>query len=94
MEETAEGWYVDPYEIHEARWYSAGAPTALIRDGKTEGSDPPPDAPCSCPLVRVSSGGSPDDLRRADEASQKRPQDRRSADQAGMDAVCVFHSMA
>ena len=29
----AEGWYHDPYRLHEARWISDGAPTALVRDG-------------------------------------------------------------
>ena len=27
-----EGWFTDPYGIHEARWLSAGEPTKLVRD--------------------------------------------------------------
>ena len=41
----AEGWYVDPYGVHEARWISAGTPTALVRDGDVEAQDPPPSTP-------------------------------------------------
>ena len=28
---NAEGWYVDPYGLHGARWFSDGTPTALVR---------------------------------------------------------------
>jgi hypothetical protein len=38
----AEGWYQDPYEMHEDRWYSDGTPTALVRDADVESNDPPP----------------------------------------------------
>jgi hypothetical protein len=38
----AQGWYVDPFGRHELRWFSEGAPTALVRDGGTDGEDPPP----------------------------------------------------
>jgi hypothetical protein len=38
----AEGWYHDPYRLHEARWISDGAATALVRDGGVESQDPPP----------------------------------------------------
>lgn len=40
-----EGWYTDPFGRHEARWFSAGAPTKLVRDGTAESYDPPPDEP-------------------------------------------------
>ena len=32
----AEGWYQDPYQMHEDRWYSDGTPTALVRDADVE----------------------------------------------------------
>ncbi len=52
----AEGWYHDPYGRHERRWFSAGAPTALVKDGDVEGRDevsgPPPQ-----PLVPVEKPG-------------------------------------
>jgi hypothetical protein len=41
----AEGWYHDPYRLHEARWISDGTPTALVRDGGVESQDPPPATP-------------------------------------------------
>lgn len=36
----ATGWFSDPYGRHEARWISSGSPTALVRDGVVEQSDP------------------------------------------------------
>ena len=68
MEE--EGWYVDPYGIHDARWISAGNPTALVRDGDAEAQDPPPDTSYSGQLEELAERAAPDgdDLRRADSA--------------------------
>jgi hypothetical protein len=40
-----EGWFQDPWAKHEARWFSEGRATSLVRDGKEEGSDPPPESP-------------------------------------------------
>ncbi len=37
-----EGWFKDPYGRHEARWFSNGALTSLVRDGSTTATDPPP----------------------------------------------------
>jgi hypothetical protein len=69
---NAEGWYEDPYAVHEDRWYSDGTPTALVRDGDVEAQDPPPPGdPPAGPLVPSVPHGAPagpDDLRRADEA--------------------------
>jgi hypothetical protein len=68
----AEGWYRDPYAVHEDRWYSDGIPTALVRDAEVEGHDPPPsDVPPKEPFEPSLAHGEPpgpDDLRRADEA--------------------------
>lgn len=66
----AEGWFLDPFGRHEQRWFSAGVPTGLVRDGAVEASDEPPAAAYDGPLERppegaVAGGG---DLRRADEA--------------------------
>jgi len=66
----AEGWYVDPYQLHDARWFSDGTPTSLVRDGEVESHDPPPDTPFTGPLepfVGTAPSGA-DDLRRADKA--------------------------
>ena len=45
-----EGWCLDPYGHHEQRWFSAGRPTALVRDAVRESRDPPPDAPPPRPV--------------------------------------------
>ena len=64
----AEGWYRDPYLVHEDRWFSAGQPTKLVRDGRIENYDPPPDGPPKAELAEVRSAqpGDGSDLRRAD----------------------------
>lgn len=69
---VAEGWYEDPFAIHEYRWFSGGDPTGLVRDGHIEGTDPPPDGDVPGPLVPARSDadarGDGGDLRRADDA--------------------------
>lgn len=40
----AQGWYGDPFRRHEARWFSDGNPTALVRDDGIASQDPPPQA--------------------------------------------------
>jgi hypothetical protein len=89
----AEGWYEDPYRVHDDRWYSDGTPTELVRDGGVEAKDPPPpqDAPAGplvpCAVDEASAG--PDDLRRADDAeageAPAEPDDLRRADEAEAD---------
>jgi hypothetical protein len=66
----AEGWYADPFGVHEARWFSDGRPTALVRDADTEGHDDPPSGTLSGSLTPIDDGGSPgpEGMRRADEA--------------------------
>jgi hypothetical protein len=85
----AEGWFHDPYDLHEARWYSVGAPTSLVRDGALVGQDPAPEEPCTCPLVPVEDAGDPSDLRRADDGGFGR-----SLKEAAADSVCTFHMRA
>jgi hypothetical protein len=67
---NAEGWYIDPFGHHEARWFSDGIPTALVRDGGAESQDQPPNTPITGELERLPeappSGGR--DLKRADAA--------------------------
>jgi hypothetical protein len=67
---SAEGWYVDPYGLHEARWISDGTPTSLVRDGELEAKDPPPDTPFTGQLRELPENAPADgaDLRRADSA--------------------------
>ena len=71
MEE--EGWYVDPYGVHEARWISAGTPTALVRDGDVETQDPPPNTPYVGQLAELPKKmpAEADDLLRADDADSQ-----------------------
>jgi len=40
-----EGWYTDPYGLHDRRWFSDGSPTKLVIDGGVTSNDPPPDRP-------------------------------------------------
>ena len=67
----AQGWYRDPYLVHEDRYFSAGEPTKLVRDGGIESYDPPPAGPPKAALVEVPvarpSDGS--ELQRADDPS-------------------------
>jgi hypothetical protein len=67
----AEGWYEDPYRIHEDRWYSDGTPTSLVRDAGVEAKDPPPSQdPPAGQLVRSvpdHAPAGPEDLDRADD---------------------------
>jgi hypothetical protein len=41
--EQEEGWFTDPFGLHEARWMSDGKPTKLVRDGDEESYEDPPD---------------------------------------------------
>lgn len=83
---AAEGWYRDPYGIHQDRWFSAGIPTPLVRDHGVEGHDDPPGGPPPGPPVEIpeTSEFSQDSLRRADEAEATGEQydPQRAADQA------------
>jgi hypothetical protein len=78
MDLPAEGWYKDPYEQHEDRWFSGGLPTKLVRDAGAESYAEPPDAkPPYGDLVPAGTdpGASPSDLHRADEACDDPPYD-------------------
>ena len=67
---AAEGWYRDPYGIHQDGWFSAGTPTSLVRDQGTEGRDDPPDYPPPGPPAEIPDVDPfpEDDFRRADQA--------------------------
>lgn len=49
----AEGWYQDPFHVHDARRFSNGRPTALVRDGEYETNDPPPFPDYAGPLAHL-----------------------------------------
>jgi len=43
------GWHPDPFGRHEARYFSAGRPTKLVRDGDAESYDQlPATDPAAC----------------------------------------------
>jgi hypothetical protein len=72
----AEGWYHDPYGRHEARWFSDGTPTDLVRDGREVAHDEPPPDPPQGPLVPWAGDTNQDhgdDLRRADSGQESDP---------------------
>ena len=85
---TEEGWYVDPYGLHDDRWISDGAPTALVRDGGVESQGPPPGAPYTGPLERVEETppGHGEDLLRADSAEHGKPFDPKAEETAAWEA--------
>jgi hypothetical protein len=86
----AEGWYHDPYALHEDRWFSLGTPTKLVRDDGQETYDEPPATPLpESELVPADSAGPEDshgtDLRRADAACDDSPYSAEVARRAAFD---------
>jgi len=44
--EVEDGWHLDPFGLHEHRYFSRGKPTKLVRDdGRESYDEPPADAP-------------------------------------------------
>jgi hypothetical protein len=85
-QESEQGWFDDPFGVHEHRYFSAGHPTKLVRDAGVESYDPPPADTWSGPLVPVEEpeGGDATDLRRADDISSG-PYDPARARRAALD---------
>src|SRR5215469_16769816 len=77
----AQGWYRDPYLVHEDRYFSAGQPTKLVRDGGVEDYDLPPAGPPKAELVeaRHSEPSDGSDLRRADDRAAGAAYDAKAA---------------
>jgi hypothetical protein len=66
-----EGWCTDPFELHEARWISAGTPTKLVRDGAVESYEAVPAVEATAtaiPLHDPSGATHGADLLRSDRA--------------------------
>ena len=80
MKEKEEGWYLDPYGLHQARWFSGGSPTALVRDNDRESRDARPGRDYDRPLVPLTGVPRPDDLRRADDAERSADQTKDAAE--------------
>ena len=93
----AQGWYRDPYGVHEDRYFSDGQPTKLVRDGGAESYDPPPPRPPEVELVEVAQSPPTDgsDLRRADERAPGRAAyDKQAAFWAVLDSIAAYGPMA
>jgi hypothetical protein len=93
----AEGWYLDPYGLHEQRWFSAGRPSRLVRDGLVEANDTPPDEPLEGPLVLAPTAASPvdaHDQRRADDKQRGTAYDGGTAWDAAIDAATTWGPLA
>jgi hypothetical protein len=69
-----EGWCTDPYDLHEARWFSDDRPTKLVRDEGVESYEEPPSVPFTSQPVPVESEHRHDasDLIRADDPESQR----------------------
>lgn len=69
----AEGWYRDPYGLHDDRWFSDGRPTNLVRDQGAESHDEPPQVEPPLPLQPVAEPEASDgqDLLRADDGERE-----------------------
>jgi hypothetical protein len=67
-----EGWYSDPYDRHEQRWFSEGEPTKLVQDKGVTSYDPPPDRPPNHLPQKVETlpNFGPADLQHADDAER------------------------
>ena len=92
----AQGWFRDPYALHEDRYFSDGHPTKLVRDGGVECYDPPPPGPPKVELVEVrdTQPGDASDVHRADERQAgKGVFDKRAAFWAVLDSVAVYGPM-
>ncbi len=71
-----EGWYTDPYRRHEARWFSDGTPTELVRDQGKTSKDPAPGGSYAEQPKPVPEASDADDLQRADDEEQSRVQEK------------------
>ena len=94
-----QGWYEDPFKQHEARYFSDGHPTKLVRDGNTESYDEPPQE------SEAGSGAAAPDivpqgtLNRADVTGPNPPLDELSANapargRAGMRLIAAVVAVA
>jgi hypothetical protein len=84
-----EGWYLDPFGQHEARWFSDGIATALVRDGKEESTDEPPSTTFEGELTRIEGLTPVDgaDLRRSDDNDNEPPFDPAAGSRAAFDIM-------
>jgi hypothetical protein len=91
----AQGWYIDPFGVHQHRWISQDRPSDLVRDDGVESKDPPPDAAPTLPYVKVVADPrsmSNRDTFRADGNKGANSPDLGDYGVAAMDANVVFDS--
>ena len=90
------GWYRDPFQEHEDRYFSEGKPTKLVRDSGRESFDPPPDRPWAGPPVPVAPPAVPSSagngMRRADDAEREAPYDPHAACERATSAMLRYGS--
>jgi hypothetical protein len=81
MPMKAQGWYHDPYGVHEGRYFSDGRPTKLVRDCGIESYDPPPPRPPDVEPDEMtpSSPAYGSDPRRADDPARSAAYDKDAA---------------
>ena len=89
---TAQGWYRDPYKVHEDRYFSDGQPTKLVRDGGAESYDPPPPGPPETELVEIPENEISDgtDMRRADDRKTGTAYDPNATAWSTIDSVGIY----
>jgi len=63
---TEEGWHTDPWDLHEARWFSDGRATKLVRDGNQQAYEDPPEEPYLHLPEPIDGPADPDDVKRGD----------------------------
>jgi len=56
-----QGWHADPFGRHEQRYFSAGRPTKLVRDGRAEAYEEPPAQEQPAEAVAITAAVPPDD---------------------------------
>jgi hypothetical protein len=83
---SVQGWYRDPYGLHQDRYFSQGQPTKLVRDGGVECYDAPPAGPPpKAELVSAEKpGGDGSDLLRAGRSSGQYDHDKALTEAFGM----------
>jgi hypothetical protein len=82
VDERLEGWFTDPFGLHQARWMSQGTATRLVRDDAAESYDEPPDEHWSHDPEPILGIGRSDSLRRADDAQLEDFDSQRAIDAA------------
>jgi hypothetical protein len=86
---TAQGWYLDPFGHHEARWFSDGIATALVQDHGVESKDEPQNQAIEESELVLFHGTPPmdgSDIRRADDTTAE-AFDAKAQSRAAFDAM-------